>query len=108
MELFLLWCSSKLAHDKLCYLFSVQQKQANGTPLERVVSSVEALHGVKIDENVIVGKCTSAAGYLERATQEIEKDLSSGITVHCCRCVDMLYLSSDKLHTSPVLRTQLV
>uniref|UniRef100_A0A0D3DB51 CID domain-containing protein n=2 Tax=Brassica oleracea var. oleracea TaxID=109376 RepID=A0A0D3DB51_BRAOL len=61
-------------------LVPLKLKQANGIPLERVVSSVEALHGVQIGENVIVGKCTSAAGYLERATQEVEKDLSSGHT----------------------------
>ncbi|ESQ32784.1 hypothetical protein EUTSA_v10004010mg [Eutrema salsugineum] len=59
---------------------SVQQKQANGTPLERVVSAVEALHGAQIDEDVIVGKCTNAAGYLEKTAQEVERDLSSGHT----------------------------
>lgn len=95
---------------------SVQQRQANGTTLARVVSAVEALHGVQIDEDVIVGKCTNAAGYLEKAAQEVERDLSSGIPahwlLHCCRCVDMLFfLSSDKLHScsflhSFVLRTQ--
>ncbi|CAH8360925.1 unnamed protein product [Eruca vesicaria subsp. sativa] len=61
-------------------LVPLKLKQANGTPLERVVSAVEALHGVQIDEDIIVGKCTNAAGYLERATQEVEKDLSSGHT----------------------------
>ncbi|XP_018484622.1 uncharacterized protein LOC108855327 [Raphanus sativus] len=61
-------------------LVPLKLKQANGSPLERVVSAVEALHGVQIDEDVIIGKCTSAAGYLERTTQEVEKDLSSGHT----------------------------
>lgn len=96
---------------------SVQQKPANGTPLEILVSAVEALHGVQINEDVIAGKCTNAAGYLEKAAVEVERDLSSGITVywllHCCRCVDMLYLSSAKLHScrflhSSVLKTRLV
>ncbi|CAN8266324.1 unnamed protein product [Cochlearia groenlandica] len=57
---------------------SVQQRQGNGTPLERVVSAVEALNG--IDEDGILAKCTNAAGYLEKATQEVERDLSSGHT----------------------------
>ncbi|KAF8108159.1 hypothetical protein N665_0114s0049 [Sinapis alba] len=61
-------------------LVPLKLKQTNGTPLERVVSAVEAFHGVQIDEDIIVGKCTNAAGYLERATQEVEKDLSSGDT----------------------------
>lgn len=68
------------------------------------MSAVEVLHGVHIDEDAIVGKCTNAAGYLEKATQEVEKDLSSGITVHwllhCCKCIDLLFfLSSDKPHS---------
>ncbi|KAG2261421.1 hypothetical protein Bca4012_013824 [Brassica carinata] len=61
-------------------LVPLKLKQTNGTPLERVVHAIEALHGAQIDEDVIVGKCTNAAGYLERATQEVEKDLSSGHT----------------------------
>ncbi|XP_010502651.1 PREDICTED: UPF0400 protein C337.03-like isoform X1 [Camelina sativa] len=59
---------------------SVQQRQANGSTLEKVVSAVEVLHGVHVDEDAIVGKCTNASGYLEKATQEIERDLSSGHT----------------------------
>nr|VDD27938.1 unnamed protein product [Brassica oleracea] len=62
-------------HDK-----SVQQKQANVTPLERVVSAVEALHGGQINVDDVVGKCTSIVGYLEKAAQEVERDLSSGHT----------------------------
>ncbi|KAJ4877897.1 ENTH/VHS family protein [Raphanus sativus] len=49
-------------------------------PLERVVSAVEALHGVQIDEHDIVGKCTNVVGYLEKAAQEVDRDLSSGHT----------------------------
>ncbi|CAH2045284.1 unnamed protein product, partial [Thlaspi arvense] len=59
---------------------TVQQKLASGTPLEKVVSAVEALHGVQVDEDVVVGKCTNAAAYLEKAAQEIERELSSGHT----------------------------
>uniref|UniRef100_A0A1J3IU83 Regulation of nuclear pre-mRNA domain-containing protein 1B n=1 Tax=Noccaea caerulescens TaxID=107243 RepID=A0A1J3IU83_NOCCA len=59
---------------------SVQQKPANGTPLEILVSAVEALHGIQINEDVIAGKCTNAAGYLEKAAVEVERDLSSGHT----------------------------
>ncbi|KAL0855937.1 hypothetical protein Bca101_061090 [Brassica carinata] len=56
---------------------SVQQKQAYVTPLEKVMSAVEALHG---DEHDIVGKCTNVVGYLEKASQEVGRDLSSGRT----------------------------
>ncbi|EOA23822.1 hypothetical protein CARUB_v10017036mg [Capsella rubella] len=59
---------------------SVQQRPANGSTLEKVVSAVEVLHGVHFDEDAIVGKCTNAAGYLEKATEELERDLSSGHT----------------------------
>lgn len=59
------------------------------------MSAVEVLHGVQIDEDALVGKSTNAAGYLEKATQEVERDLSSGITVHWllhyCKCIDMLF-----------------
>ncbi|KAL1210102.1 hypothetical protein V5N11_010676 [Cardamine amara subsp. amara] len=61
-------------------LVPLNLKQANGTTLEKVVSAVEALHGIHNDEDAIVGKCTNAAGYLEKAAQEVEKDLSSGHT----------------------------
>ncbi|CAN7023488.1 unnamed protein product [Brassica oleracea var. botrytis] len=56
------------------------KKQANVTPLERVVSAVEALHGGQINVDDVVGKCTSIVGYLEKAAQEVERDLSSGHT----------------------------
>lgn len=47
------------------------------------MSAVEALHGVQIDEHDIVGKCTNVVGYLEKAAQEVDRDLSSGIiTIH--------------------------
>ncbi|KAL9292878.1 unnamed protein product [Arabidopsis thaliana] len=59
---------------------SVPQRQVNGSTLEKVVSAVEVLHGVQIDEDALVGKSTNAAGYLEKATQEVERDLSSGHT----------------------------
>ncbi|KAL0642582.1 hypothetical protein Bca4012_040872 [Brassica carinata] len=53
------------------------KKQANATPLERVVSAVEALHGGQINVDDVVGKCTNVVGYLEKAAQEVE---SSGHT----------------------------
>lgn len=80
------------------YLTSVQQKHANGSPLERVVSAVEALHGVQIDEDVIIGKCTNAAGYLERATQEVEKDLSSGIKTSIASDVSICFIYQVTSH----------
>lgn len=68
------------------------------------MSAVEVLHGVHIDEDAIVGKCTNAAGYLEKATQEVERDLSSGITVHwllyCCKCIDLLFSYQVTSHTA--------
>lgn len=64
------------------------------------MSAVEALQGVHVDEDAIVGKCTSAAGYVEKAAQEVEKDLSSGITVHwllhCCKYIDMVFFLTIK------------
>ncbi|KAF3499341.1 hypothetical protein F2Q69_00039578 [Brassica cretica] len=56
------------------------KNQANATPLERVVSAVEALHGGQINLDDVVGKCTSIVAYLEKAAQEVERDLSSGHT----------------------------
>ncbi|KAF8100922.1 hypothetical protein N665_0214s0081 [Sinapis alba] len=61
-------------------LVPLKLKQANVTPLEKVVSAVEALHSIQIDENDIVGKCTNVVGYLEKAAHEVERDLSSGHT----------------------------
>ncbi|CAN8253739.1 unnamed protein product [Cochlearia groenlandica] len=59
----------------------IKLRQEAGTTLERVVSAVEALHSVQIDEDVIVGKCNNAACYLEITTLEVERrDLSSGHT----------------------------
>ncbi|XP_033136078.1 UPF0400 protein C337.03 isoform X2 [Brassica rapa] len=55
-------------------------KQANAIPLERVVSAVEALHGGQINLDDVVGKCTNVVGYLEKAAQEVERDVSSGHT----------------------------
>ena len=44
------------------------------------MSAVEALHGGQINLDDVVGKCTSIVGYLEKAAQEVERDLSSGIS----------------------------
>lgn len=46
------------------------------------MSAVEALHGGQINVDDVVGKCTSIVGYLEKAAQEVERDLSSGIYHH--------------------------
>ncbi|KAJ0252926.1 RNA polymerase II-binding domain-containing protein [Hirschfeldia incana] len=59
-------------------LVPLKLKQA--TPLEKVVSAVEAIHGVQIDEHDIVGKCTNVVGYLEKVAQEVESNLSAGHT----------------------------
>ncbi|CAH8383353.1 unnamed protein product [Eruca vesicaria subsp. sativa] len=61
-------------------LVPLKLKQVNVTPLEKVVSAVEALHGVQIDEHDVVGKCTNVVGYLEKAAHEVERDLNSGHT----------------------------
>lgn len=44
------------------------------------MSAVEALHGGQINVDDIVGKCTNVVGYLEKAAQEVERDVSSGIS----------------------------
>lgn len=46
------------------------------------MSAVEALHGGQINLDDVVGKCTSIVAYLEKAAQEVERDLSSGIYHH--------------------------
>ncbi|XP_010528156.1 PREDICTED: regulation of nuclear pre-mRNA domain-containing protein 1B [Tarenaya hassleriana] len=56
----------------------VKLRQANGSALEKVVSAVESLYGGQIDEDVILGKCSSATSYLEKVGKEVEGDLSSG------------------------------